>query len=153
MAGRLPEKYRVRTVQLGFGAIQLATGVPSDTVAASYTFQDDVTLIGTQILAEVNPADAHVNADGDADVLMELSRQGQRAQPGIILFVALNTVWTAAIVVGGATRKAESVMFPVGYGVEIDEGEAVNFLAYGNWIGAGGTLAMYGNSILYYVER
>jgi len=152
MTKRLAEGKRIRTIQLGWiGAV--ATTVTLDAVMASHTFQDDVTLIGAQILGEWLVEDAEVNADGRVTSLLELSRQAQRAQPGVILMLAQQAVWTAAISVSGELRKHALVMFPEGYGIEIDEGEAVNFLAFMSYIGGAGPIDVYGNSILYYVER
>lgn len=154
MVTRLVEKKRVRTIQLGW-AQTLATSVGFDGTAAFHTFQDDVTLIGFEILGEFAPLDAHANADGAYNGWFELSRQAYRAMPGSIGILALHCVWTATIVIGGNGNRKElgPVFFPEGYGIEIDEGESVNFLAFLEYIGAGGDLNAYGNALLYYVER
>ena len=153
MSARVPEKQRIRTVQIGWGGIAVATGVAYDAVAASYTFQDDVKIVGAQITIEVGVVDAHLNADAMILYLAELSRQAQRAMPGVIVMCPGGMGWTAAICLSGEVRRSVEIMFPAGYGIEVDEGEAINFLAFLQYTGAGGDLTFYGNSILYYVER
>lgn len=150
---RLPANRRVRTVQLHAGAI-LATGVPYNNVIATFTFQDDVTIIGASLASEFLIQDAHANADGQYNLVSELTRQSRAELPGTIVNNYNECCWTAAIVIPGqGNRHSEPVMFPAGYGIEVDEGEVVNVYVFGEWVGAGGDLSFYADAIIYYVER
>lgn len=153
---RLAESKRVRSVVIGApSATPIATGVTQDGVNASYVFQDDVTIIGCSIMVEFDVKDAHSNADGQYNGIAELSRQAVRSAPGIIHRTeCLHACWNAAISIGGQGNKVQSeIMFPEGYGVEVDEGEGVNLLYYANYLGAGGDLNFYANAVIWYVER
>lgn len=150
---RLAEKSRVRSVQLS-GAQDMATGVQYDQALDTYVFQDDVTIIGAQLYVENLVNDAHSNADGSYNYSAELTRQGSRNMPGSLLRNDGNKTWNAVIVVGGSdNRKGELLMFPAGYGVEVDEGESINLLGFMIYVGAGGNMGFYANATLYYVER
>lgn len=150
---RLAEKNRVRSVVMG-GTENVATGVDFSGVmtGGSHVFQDDVTIIGAQVAGEFLILDASMNADGMFNGIFELSRQAVRSQPGSILWVVQHAVWTAAIHSGGETRKSKEIMFPLGQGIEIDEGESINLLAFLQWVGTG-TIATYGNAVVWYTER
>lgn len=157
MAKDTPEGKRVRSLHLGSGGISLATGVPQDIALASFTWTDDVRVIGAQLYCEFLVLDAHVNADGQINYYVELTRQSQRGLGGIVNTILMNCgekAWSAAIVTGGGdNRKGESVMFPEGYGQDFDEGEVISVLGLLEWLGAGGTLNFYMDVLVYYVER
>ena len=155
MSKRLPEGKRVRTVTLGHVLEAVVTEVPTDKTLVTEVFQDDVTIIGALLATEWLITDAMANADGDLNSYVILTRAATRAQKtSDILMCNTQKVWTAAIVIGnGDNRKEVTIMFPEGMGIEVDEGEAINILAFLEWTGAGGNSAFYANAILYYVER
>ena len=147
---RLPEKYRIRTLPMS-GNVLCATTVDEDVVLQAYVFQDDVTLIGMTIINTPVVIDAHLNADGQLHGRVELSRQGARSYPGSLLVVQLTACWTAILGLGKLVEQ-ETIMYPAGHGVEVDEGEAINLLGYFEWIG-GLDIQWFGDAWLYYVER
>lgn len=134
-------------------AILVASPLDFGDVAFSHVWQDDVTVVGYEIVVRANAADAHLNADGDIYIQAQLSRQATPNQPGTIGRNHIKTVWTAAITVGQVLSKDEREFFPEGYGWEFDEGESINLLSLGQWIGAGGDMACVRSAIVYYVER
>lgn len=152
MTTRLAEGKRIRTIQL-YHTRALATTVGVLLVTDSHLFQDDVTLIGMLLSNKFNLLDAHANADGDADGMIEVTRQASERQPGVLAQLQLKATWSAAIVLGGEMAKDLLIMFPHGYGVEVDEGESLNLLYSVTWTGAGGNLSFEGSAIIYYVER
>ncbi|MBA7711233.1 hypothetical protein ES703_120188 [subsurface metagenome] len=149
---RLPANKRLRSATLGAN-ITLATTVDYDGVAMTHIFQDDVAVIALQIGIEFLIMDAHVNADGMVNGLVEVSRQGTRSQPGSLGRQETHAAWTATQMVGGETRKITYIPFPDGTGWEFDEGEGINLLALAQWIGAGGPMSFYPEAIIFYVER
>jgi hypothetical protein len=151
---RLPEGKRVRTIDMGYAAVLVTSTVVLDGVGVSHVFQDDVTIIGYQLAHEWLVDDTDSNTDGSINSILELSRQGQRSQPGLMGRIHQHSVWNAAIVIGnGDLRKQQLYMFPEGYGIEVDEGEGINLLYFLEYIGGGGPVSTYGNAIIYYVER
>lgn len=148
---RLAEGKRIRSIQFG-ADLSITSGVTYDQVAATHVFQDDVTIVGAEIMLEFLISDALSNTDGTVNGIAELSRQGQRAQPGTIGWCVIHTTWNGVICIGGETRKSEVIMFPDGMGVEVDEGEGVNALGFLTYTGTGSCPA-YINIIVYYVER
>jgi len=151
MSKRLIESKRIRTIVMG-GSVNVATTVSEDIVLASHVFQDDVTVIGYDLAVIPIITDTMSNADGQLHGRGELSRQGQRSQPGSLGMLQLHLVWNAAIVIGGKNPVQMTRMFPEGYGVEIDEGEGLNILTLVEWTG-GATLAWWVDATIYYVER
>lgn len=150
---RLAEGKRVRSHMINASEV-LTTAVPFNGVLGSYTFQDDVTLIGAELSIEFLVLDAHVNADGQFNANVELTRQAARGQSAGVMACNTEKAWSAAMIVGNSdNRKTERMMFPEGHGLEFDEGETVNLLALCEWLGAGGTLNFYANCRIYYVER
>jgi len=152
MAKRLAEGKRIRTAA-GGGGVALATTVDFDAVLGAYVFQDDVTIIGFYVSNVAIINDAHSNADGMIHATIELSRQGVRGQPGIIGRASIHAVWNAILGLTGELWQRQTVMFPDGCGIEVDEGEGVNLLGLAEYVGAGGDLSWWGEFILYYVER
>lgn len=153
MCARLAEGRRVRSVHLGSNQI-LTTAVDYVGNMGAYVFQDDVTIIGCSLHAGFLVQDAHANADGLIHHYLSITRQAAHGLPGELLIQILHKVWTAAIVVGGMDNFMNSlVMYPGGYGVEVDEGEGINIQGQGEWVGGGGTIQWYTDGLIYYVER
>lgn len=152
MARRLPEGDRVRSITIG-GAEDLATTVVFTGALATYTFQDDVTIIGVELSLQAVVLDAHLNADAMAHLHIEATRQATLEEPGALARLKLSNGWTAAITLGGGTAKELVVMYPKDQGIEVDEGEAVNLLATLNYIGAGGPMTVIGLATFWYTER
>lgn len=148
---RTPEGRRVKSVVLG-GLQDLATGIELDEVAMSYQFLDDVRIIGLEISCVAEPDDAASNSDGRLHLYAEVSRSSLRGRPGSLGIAYTFAVWNALIAMGSFTEHLVA-MFPEGYGIDIDEGEHVNLLAYAHYTGGAGPIKVYENAVLYYVER
>lgn len=149
---RLAVGKRIKTLVMG-SIESIATGVAQDKVCDSHTWDEDVTVIGFDLAAIAEPLDADANADGLLHVYMELSRSGTRAQPGILGRVSIGTLWTAAITIGAEIERRNTVMFPVGYGMDFNESSVINVNALFSYIGGAGPIPMYAECIVYYVER
>lgn len=148
---RVPENKRLRSAYLG-GVAVAATGVDQDTVLANFVFQDDVKVVGFNITQTWEITDAHSNADGAFDGVLELSRQATRLQPGSMGMINCGGTWNAAIVIGSDIDKNEFVMMPDDTGWEFDEGESINLLIFVGWVGTG-NVNVGGHAIVYYTER
>lgn len=154
MTKRLAESKRIRTAYFGFGKVEVFHAEPHDIVGASYIFQDDVTVVGFELMNYPLPKDAQLNTDGIVHGRMELSRQGRRSQPGVLCINEITVGWTGTMVFGASLAKEIVVMYPDGMGVELDEGEGLNILALLEFTaGAGEHCDWFGECILYYVER
>ena len=151
---RVPESKRIRSIVMNYTSPALVHGATIDVVADTMVFQDDVKIVGWQLHGEVLIPDACINEDGGYNFLLELSRQGGRSYPGSLGFCVSHAMWTGILSVGGDNRKTEHIIYPQGYGIELDEGEAINMLAFvTSYQAALDTLVFYGNAHLYYVER
>ena len=156
---RVPSAQRIRTKYLG-GAVDgedlMANGVPyGPKVRLEWVVQDDIKVVGLEIINEINALDAHRNADFHCQMITELSRGGVLERDGSLGCCQLEFGWTATIALGGGNggqRNQLCIMFPQGYGVEIDEGEVLNMLKYASYIG-GSDVLTYSSVIVYYVER
>jgi len=148
---RTPESRRVRSINIG-GNVAVATTVTEEHVL-SYQFLDDVRVIGVQLGGEWGTLDAHANADGQFTSISEITRAGQRAFPGRLIFLMLQACWTAAIVLGSKYRDSHILFYPEGYGIDFDEGESIAVRSFLQYVGAGGDLTYYVDATIYYVER
>ncbi len=150
----LPETKRVRSVVMTeFVNVLTTTVSESNVVEKTHIWQDNVVLIGAELECEAMIADAHLNADGMINIRMMLSPQAGFNDPGYILTAAVLKAWTAAISIGGGmSRDIQRMFYPAGYGVNYDEGESINLVGIYEWIGAGGTLSVYGSARLYYLK-
>lgn len=154
MGARTSDKKRVRSVRLGFGHL-VALGEAEDVNSIdTHTFQDDVRVIGVQVGAEclINDADL-VGAAGDFQQIVELSKHGDRSQPGAILAVEIMGIFDAATYVGGPTRAQKEIVFAQdGQGIDFDDGETINLHTYSVNEMVADTY-FYGFAIVWYVER
>jgi len=152
MSLRLAEKNRVRSIVIN-GGVEVLSGVTYTGVKGSHVFQDDVTIIGAQLEVEAEIQDAHSNSDGFVNLHATLTRQATPNDPGVILKAAVLKVWNGLFCIGGGqNRQMESIMFPLGQGIEIDEGEAINLYLMGAWVGTG-NLNSYQQATIHYTER
>lgn len=148
MGARTPDSRRVRSLVLS-----LTQEVTAGVIIAlsSYTFQDDVRVIGAQMSAIGIIVDAQLNADGRVHVKSEASKQGAFGMPGSILVAECFGGWTAAISLGDQCDR-EDIIFPEGYGMDFDDGETVYLHGMLESIGASAGYSEH-QAIIYYVER
>jgi len=114
--------------------------------------QDNIRILGIEISGEIGVDDTASNTDGDGRCIFEISRAGAIERPGCLIFVELNTVWNGILCIGGEIRKQNIVIFPSGYGVDIDAGEGLNLTYYAAFTG-NVPRSFWGKAIIYYVER
>lgn len=144
---------RVRTelIQGEVHDILAATGgwFNSDAVWIS---QGDVTVIGCSMLIEAHWTGAP-GAGKLGETKAELSRVGKPNQPGVIMrYGTLVDNWAVGMTSWGF--KTRDMFFPEGYGIDVDEGEALHLNVYiltdedtsPNWRG-------FAEAIIFYVER
>lgn len=156
MTAHTPEGRRVRSLHMGSTDL-LATTVDVDKTLTSFVWTDDVRVIGAQLSIEFLIKDAHTNTDGQINAFVELTRQAVRGAAGVqnvLLHCHTEKAWNAGIVVGnGDNRKSENVMFPAGYGMDFEEGDDINVNGFLEWLGGGGDVQFFSNTIVYFVER
>ena len=145
---RTPDTRRVRSLTLSLTQ-EVTAGVIIGQV--SHTFQDDVRVIGVQMSAISIVTDAQLNADGRMHVKSEASKHGAFGQPGAILEAECFAGWTAAIAIGELDKREDN-MFPEGYGMDFDDGEAIYLHGMLESIGASAGYSEH-QAIVYYVER
>lgn len=153
---RVPEGSRIRTKFLGGaqnGKITIAaTASYGPAVVDEWIVQDDIKIVGVEMINEIDMADAISNADFEMQCIFELSRAGTIERDSIIASCQNEMCWNGIISVGGEPRKEVVIMFPQGYGIEIDEGEVINLVAYASGVKAGDSY-VFASAIIYYVER
>lgn len=150
---------KVKTLVLMGGVVHTvgaADELPS--VWDSWTWQDDVLIVGATIAAHWTPSHPNATQAGHAESLCHLTRHSTRFSPGEILHVSalarfLDTgVLTYAMI--GDTTQRETVMFPEGYGMSFDEGDVVSLIGNGaDDMFSAGTVAYSGWAIIYYIEK
>lgn len=147
---RTPDSRRIRTLWLQATQNVLAADT-FDNAGDSYTFQDDIRVIGCQVSAISIISDAQMNADGRTHVYTEVSKHGTQGQSGSILKTDCMGGWTGVFSIGDNCKR-ESIMFPEGYGIDFDDGETIYMHGFLESIGAvdGSGLC---EAIIYYVER
>ena len=126
--------------------------------ADSRTMQEDIRIVGVSMscTAGLNVTAIGSIADGAVHTHGELSRHGERGKPSSILDVNVQLytgVGTSENFFGNNMGR-DSIMFPDGHGVDLDEGEVLYLHAgcFSNASGAG----EHEHSVfclVYYVER
>jgi len=152
MTKRLAESKRIRTAIMGCNH-DVVTAVATDVVGDAYTFQDDVTIIGYYMRSVCMIEDAMTNTDSIFHGYGALSRSGRRSQPGEFGRCGISGIWNGLFYIGATWDYMKDVIFPEGYGIEVDEGETVNLLVFLEYNGDGGDLGWFNEAILLYVER
>ena len=144
---------KVKSIYVPVEALVIAS---SDNVwensAFSRVWQDDIKVIGAQLMTEILVNDAASNTDGVAHCIAELSRNGKHGQDGVILLNGQFKVWNGLIAMGGDLRKLTDVMFPTDYGMDFDEGDSVHMHIFMETT-CTASITLYAEGIIYYVER
>jgi len=151
VAKRTPEGKRIRTA-MGGGTAELVTAVAYDGVLGTETFEDDVRIIGYYLRNVAMITDAMTNTDTVIHAYIELSKSGSRADNGFGR-LPITYIWNGLFSIGGTYDAFATVMFPEGMGIDVNEGETINLLGFAEYVGAGGNLDLWGEYILFYVER
>jgi len=151
-------EHTVKTKFLGGGqkgqAVITNAGAFQKSVPDEWVPQDAVRIIGAEIISEFDIDDALTNQDTLGVLKIELTRAGHEERDGVIMGSQSQFAWNAAIATGSSDqRKREILMFPSGYGIDVDKGEVINLWMAGLYSGAIGTLTMYASATIYYVER
>lgn len=147
---------RIRTYFLVYSASLTAGLTHTSTNVDQFTAQADITIIGFELNAYVylqNPVDS-----GTIEIEVQLTRGGWQ-NPGILATTIANCFGrqtTEGVNVGvnwgSDLNKEKTVMFPEGYGIDMDSGEVLqmmecdkNDMAQTHWV--------WTFAIIYYVER
>jgi len=134
------------------GLVNQATGSTTTGVVMDWQPQDNIRIVGLQVLIGVDVSDAASNADGQIRIQSEVSRSGVINRPGALLGARLSGTWNAGVAVGTQTDACESINFPEGTGVDLDMGDTLNLLFRTLWIGTGALPITY-SAIIHYIER
>lgn len=114
-----------------------AAGVNTTVLAAAqFVAQEDIKIVGVQLLVQ---QDTMLGNDGDAELWGELSQNGDRFQPGMIVQGGAISWWNTAPAAVGTIKGSEIIMFPAGHEISLRE-EGVLYLhttAYATRLSAG----------------
>jgi len=126
---------------------QLATG------SASWVVERDITIIGVHVDNVVEVTAGELAEVGGFRCNTAISRAAQFGLPGQLVVVSNYNLWSAAGDAGN-TAAQETIMFPDGYAVDVDDGESVIFLVSGKSLQAAvDTQHQQHTGIVYYVDR
>ena len=153
---RTPEAKRVKTIYMYYSQMTDAAGAVWHRAADQHVFQEDVRLIGFWLGAEAHTETGHW-ADGYVETICELSRVAIERSDGALadLWALLDSKSVALDTnIAGRPFVNASVMFPEGYGVDFDDGEAIYLNCLTDCAGWGvGEGVHITEVILYVVER
>ena len=119
--------------------------------------QDKIRIIGVAIIAEAIPL-AELDS-GELSFEVEVSRVGSINQDGLIA-LCIGYVFGVSVTIGigvsevavGDLHKDKVIFFPEGYGIDLDDGDAIYMNAsFGNTMANDHSFA--GIATIYYVER
>lgn len=139
------------------GYRDLTTGQSLGEVLDERLVQDDIRVIGVELVAESLPLteldSGNISIDIDLSRSAGISRDSQIAYLINVLHGRSVTVAaTFTEVAVGEITKAIVVMFPEGYGVDFDDQETMYLNVFcGN--GMANTHRVFGSATVYYVER
>lgn len=125
--------------------------------ADEYIFQDDVRVIGCQVRAWNVPL-AELDS-GRIEAKAEVSRIGKWFSDGRILEAVSYQEGRSVTVAAGSTEtlqgpytEAKEIMFPEGYGIDFNEGDAIYLNAY--WFNSMANDHVFeAQATIYFVER
>lgn len=159
MPPRTPESKRVRIAHWQNNLYSNAVTDVGAYLPVSRTFMDDIRIIGFTLTLKIGLPDTPNVEEGVLDALASLSRAsytetdailGQcQARLANIVEAAYESIWDTRVM-----NQVQNIMFPEGYGIDIDEGETLTLWAYGrqNILSSGNGTVEVG-VIIYYVER
>lgn len=148
MPHRTPEGRRVRVAGIP-EQVLVSGGSGILETNLTYEFEDDVRIIGTDIQIECYLSDPALNADGNANIISSINRANQKLNE-----LTMCGGWTAVLYYGDLGRKSRMIMFPEGYGVDVDEGEGITQYFWTQMVSsAPASFGLYCRGYLFYVER
>lgn len=158
---RTPITKRVKSLLIS-RTFDIASGGSEDKNAiAAVLIQDDITVIGCYVEARIRWQASPAFDEGQAYVRCEFSRVGVMTNDGAFLAADARCVYGTELV--GATNVAitignlkdtQTMFFPEGYGVDIDDGEYLYMNMAGiNEIISAGSITVFGEITVFYVER
>jgi len=126
-----------------------------------WTPQGDITIIGARCMSVINPLPNTALGDlGGAYVYSELSlvaRQNEERSSILRAFLTLDPVETPTIgehgLWGGGRDRMEAIMFPEGYGIDLDRWHPVYLNVGYRTFYTAGNIECSANGVIYYVER
>lgn len=152
-----PRGKQVRTMYQKVGAT-IGAGLSESHPAADFFFiQDDITVIGVTLNVELNPL-AELDS-GILEIIADVSRAASMSMPGAIVelqsYIAGRSVTvgigTSEVCIGDPISEIH-VMFPPGYGIDMNDGEYL-YLNYFIANGMANDHSGYIRATVYYVER
>lgn len=160
---RTPSRKRVKTKVMTVRSESLQGAALPFLETEAYQWQDDVTVIGVQLLANCDIDSGGEASEGDFQCFARVGRNGK--------FVGLNAMEDGDIAIaymkqhveagvaefsgGGNMVDIQTVMFPEGFGMDFDEGELIYIHCGGfnRMVVGAADMSMRSNVIIYYVEQ
>jgi len=161
----MPLQKKVKLIYLGSAGLNMDQGAPTSSVdTEEYQFQDKYRIIGAHILVHMDVDSAGALDGGDAYTLGVISLSGINPIDGVNLkdgvfitkFCKIHIEeFTAGAIMNGQMVGEAIVMFPEGYGVDVDEHDKIYVHGGGiNRMGAaGGDMSASIRGFIYVVER
>lgn len=153
---RTPDNRRVKTRRLGYSYEQ--DGAENEitiNAGAIATFDDDVRIVGVEIISEINLSDTQLNADDEVQMVVEVGKNGQMYGIGAFGSCESHGLWTAVISVYSNVPRGQIYIPLTGanaWGVDIDDGESIYLHAYMAHVSAL-PCSFFGHCYIHYVER
>lgn len=149
---------RIKTEFLTYGDTIPAAGDEDILAADSHTWLENVTVIG--VLLRTTLMDGAAGWDsGRFSILADVSRSGRVNQPGSIVSFCNHLICREAVVGAGTTEtmvgkpeERQLVMFPEGYGIDMDEDSTIYLHSFGHNDMANAHNISIG-ALIFYVER
>jgi len=159
---RTPVAKRIKNhIMVHHVAVPSGTTIIQYNAFATWTLQEDITVIGCRCQAQTMFEATPALTEGTAMTAMEFSRNGAWGGDGQILALHAHIqYWTEIVIAAqlggcfGDLCREMTLMFPEGYGVDVDDGEHLylNLMAI-NTILASGQFDSEAVASIYYVER
>ena len=142
---------RVKTLHME-GVISAVAQTPSGgVVVQEHIWQDDVTIIGVELVASAEISQLSLVAPGFISASAEITRAATHGQDGMICKATTLARWTAVMALGTIINR-EEVMLPEGHGIDMDSGDHLNLIG-SNQNNTDDVCSAYQNALIYYVER
>ena len=114
--------------------------------------QDDIRIIGVEVGIEFDTRAPNFALACEVKGIVELTRAATIESDGRILAVELQHIWATTAITVFDFRKQLVMMFPEGYGMDVDSGSSINLAAY-FYKSTNQSYVFFGTGTIFYVER
>jgi len=152
----MPLSRSVKTKFMGGGNIPITIDAAETQflgIIDDWAPQDKIRIIGCLVNMEMDVKAPNFALACECKGMVELTRAGRIERDGSICRAEMQTIWATTVVnTGFDSRKQIVVMFPEGYGIDVDSAEMLNLCAY-FYKSTNQDFVFFGSATIYYVER